>query len=101
LTDLKCEIYQHAKAHQQSAPGRKAHIDVKINEALKAEHLSPGAKVSVDHFESRLLGRTQDSYGKKLSDKYKGGAIFVDHASGYIHVENQLGFSAVETIRAK
>jgi hypothetical protein len=57
--------------------------------------------VSVDHFESRVLGRTKDSYGKATSDKYKGGAIFVDHATGYLHVEHQLGFSAVETIRAK
>ena len=25
----------------------------------------------------------------------------MDHASGYLHVENQLGFSAYETIRSK
>jgi hypothetical protein len=72
-----------------------------IDGSLKAEHLSPGAKVSVNHFESRLLGRTQELYGKELSDKYKGGAIFIDHASKYLHVEHQLGFSAVQTIQAK
>ena len=55
----------------------------------------------MDHFESRLLGRTVDLFGKPLSDKYKGGCIFVDHGTGYLHVEHQLGFSAVETIRAK
>mgnify|MGYP001362369755 FL=1 len=27
--------------------------------------------------------------------------IFVDHMSSYLHVEHQLGFSAVESIRAK
>jgi hypothetical protein len=27
--------------------------------------------------------------------------MFVDHATGYMHVEHQVGFSAVETIRAK
>jgi hypothetical protein len=32
----------------------------------------------------------------------KGGAcIFVDHTSGFIHVERQLGYSASETLRAK
>jgi hypothetical protein len=30
-----------------------------------------------------------------------GGCIFVDHGSEYVNVQNQLGFSAVETIRAK
>jgi hypothetical protein len=48
-----------------------------------------------------LKGRTYDSYGKPTSDQYVGGCIFVDHASGYIHIEHQLGFSAVETIQAK
>ena len=69
--------------------------------ALKVEHLKPGAQVSVDHFESRLLGRKFDSYGKASSSTYKGGCIFVDHCSGYMHVEHQLGFSAVESVRAK
>ena len=46
----------------------------------------------MDHFESRLLGRTFDSYGKASLATYKGGCIFVDHCSG---------FSAVETVRAK
>jgi hypothetical protein len=69
FTDLKCEICQYAKAHQQPAPGRKLNTNVKIDGSLKAEHLSPGAKVPVDHFESRLLGRMQDLYGKELSEK--------------------------------
>jgi hypothetical protein len=30
-----------------------------------------------------------------------GGYLFVEHASGMIHCEHQVGFSAVETIRAK
>ncbi len=57
--------------------------------------------VSVDHFESRLIGRTFDSHGKALSATYKGGCIFVDRCSEYLHVEHQLGFYAVETVRAK
>ena len=32
---------------------------------------------------------------------FKGGCIFVDHASGFVHIELQVGFLAVETIRAK
>jgi hypothetical protein len=69
--------------------------------ALKSEQLGPGVCMSVDHFESRLLGRTVDLFGKPSSDKYKGGCIFVDHSNGYQHVEHQLGFSAIDTIWAK
>jgi hypothetical protein len=69
--------------------------------ALKDGHLVPGARVSVDHFESKMLGHTFDSFGKSSSSKFKGGCIFVYHAALYVHVEHQVGFSAVETIRAK
>jgi hypothetical protein len=55
----------------------------------------------MDHFESRLRGRTFDSYGKATSNQYIRGCLFVDHSSTYVHIEHQLGFSAVETIRAK
>ena len=101
IVDMRCEICEYAKAHRR--PRRHATLtpnDVRDG-ALKANHLKPGAHVSVDHFESSLLGRTFDSYGKASSATYKGGCLFVDHCSGYLHVEHQLGFSAVETVRAK
>ena len=63
--------------------------------------MKPGAHVSVDHFESRVLGRTFDSFGNVSSDAYKGGCLFVDHASDSLHVEYQLRFSAVETFCAE
>ena len=43
---------------------------------LKINDLRPGTTVSVDHFESRLKGRTFDSFGKATSDQYIGGCIF-------------------------
>jgi hypothetical protein len=101
IADMRCEICEYAKAHRR--PRRHATLtpnDVRDG-ALKANHLKPGAQVSVDHFESSLLGRTFDSYGKASSATYKGGCLFVDHCSGYLHAEHQLGFSAVETVRAK
>ena len=55
----------------------------------------------MDHYESRLKGRSYTSFGKATSEQYVGGCIFVDHMSSYIHVGNQLGFSSSETIRAK
>ena len=101
MRTLKCETCEYAKGHRRA---KKSTTAVPVPDhvgTLKIDHLKPGAQVSVDHFESRLLGRTFDSYGKASSQTYKGGCIFVDHGSGFMHVEHQLGFSAVETIRAK
>jgi hypothetical protein len=98
---LKCMICEFAKGHRRAKKATHAIPNDQRTGALKAEDLKPGVRVSVDHFESRLLGRTFDSYGKASSTTYKGGCIFVDHSTGYLHVEAQLGFSAVETIRAK
>jgi len=69
--------------------------------SIRKDHLRAGAAVSVDHFESRLKGRTFSSFGTATSQTYVGGCIFVDHMSGYIHIGHQLGFSASETIRVK
>jgi hypothetical protein len=97
----KCSVCEFAKAKRRP---RKSERQTKIPErdgSFKAGHLRPGARVSVDHFESRLRGRTFDSYGKATSDQYFGGCLFVDHSSTYVHIEHQLVFSAVEIIRAK
>jgi Reverse transcriptase (RNA-dependent DNA polymerase) len=110
LYSLKCAICEYAKGHRRSVHPRQHQPTKRLSQpveldttvgALKIGHLKPGAEVSVDHFESRILGRTFDSYGKVTSETYKGGCIFADHGSGFIHVEMQLGFSGVETIRAK
>ncbi len=97
----RCAICEYAKGHRRATKGNIHTPNPSRVGSLKVDDLQVGATVSVDHFESRLKGRTFDSYGKATSDKYIGGCIFVDHASGYVHVEFQLGFSAIETIRAK
>jgi hypothetical protein len=101
LQPMKCSICEFAKGHWRAKKGSTAVPNDQRLGVLKVEHLKPGIQVSVDHFESRLLGRTFDSYGKASSSTYKGGCIFVDHCSGFLHVEHQLGFFAVETVRAK
>jgi hypothetical protein len=96
----KCHVCQLAKQSRRSQKSTLHMVVPERDGALKDGHLVPGAKVSVDQFESRLLGRTFDSFGKSSSAKFKGRCIFVDHAASYVHVEHQVGFSAVETIRA-
>jgi hypothetical protein len=97
----RCAICEYAKGHVRSTSGNKRVVNDVSDGALKVNCLHPGAQVSADHFESRLKGRTYSSFGKTTSDQFVGGCIFVDHMSGYVHVEHQLGFSSSETIRAK
>ena len=89
---LKCETCEYAKGHRRAKQSTTAVPVADHVGALKVDHLKSVANVSVDHFESRLLGWTFDSYGKAYSEMYKGCCIFVNHGSGYMHVEHQLGF---------
>jgi hypothetical protein len=97
----KCAICEYAKGHARSTSGNQQSTNPVTDGTLKDGNLRPGNRVSADHFESRLKGRTYSSFGRTTSDQYVGGCIFVDHMSGYLHVEHQLGFSSSETIRAK
>ena len=55
----------------------------------------------IDHFECHSKGRLFSGYGKNDDDqKFCGGALFVDHASGYVHVEFQRGHSSHETVES-
>jgi hypothetical protein len=93
---------QYAKAHHRATHRSRTTVNPERDGSQTADHFGLGKRVSVDHFESRLLGRTFDSFGKASSNQYKGGCIFMDRGSGYlVHVEHQLGFSSIETIRAK
>jgi hypothetical protein len=91
----ECIVFQLAKKSRRSRKSTLHMVVPERNGALKDGHLVPGVRVSVDHFESILLGCTFDSFGKSSSAKFKGGCIFVDHAASYVHVEHQVGFSAV------
>jgi hypothetical protein len=97
----RCPICEFAKSKRCPKNAQRTTTTAERDGSVKKDNLRAGAEVSVDHFESRLLGRTYDSYGKPTSAQYVGGCIFVYHGYGYIQVMNQVGFSAVETIRAK
>lgn len=55
----------------------------------------------MDHFDSCLKGCTFTSFGGETANLYRGGCVFDDHMSGYLHNELQLEFNATETICAK
>lgn len=99
----KCAACQYGKQHRRPIPGTtpssvirdRAHI-------LKADNLHPGQRVSVDHFVCSTRGRLTTSAGRtKSDDMFSGGCLFVDHASGYVHVEMQVNLNSHETLKAK
>jgi len=95
-----CEICEFAKACHRPKQSLILTKRVTHNGSLKIGDLRPGSTIFVDHFESRM-GRTLNSYGGPSADKFVGGCIFVDHESGFLHVEHQVGFYAGEIIQAK
>ena len=65
-------------------------------------NLHPGQEVSVDHFVCSTKGRLFTSKGKSRDeDMYCGGALFIDHASGFIHTVPQTSLSSHFTLMAK
>ena len=71
----------YTKAYRQSSKGAKQSVRETADGAIHDGHLKAGNLVSADHFESRLKGRTYDSYGGVSSEKYVGRYIFVDSVS--------------------
>ena len=97
-----CAACQYGKQRRRTAPGTRHEAVRDRQGALKKDDLFPGQKVSVDHFVCSTRGRLQHTFGKEdPKQQYTGGAIFVDHASGYIFVAEQVHLNTHETIESK
>jgi hypothetical protein len=56
----------------------------------------------MDHYESLVRGRLSHTQGREpWCDRYVGGTIFVDHASGYVRMYHQSTLTAKATICSK
>ena len=98
----KCAACLFGKQTTRPAPGKTTTIVQDRAGVLRAGNLFPGTEVSVDHFISSIRGRLFSGYNKGSEEqRYCGGCIFVDHSSGYIHIEFQNSLSSHETLRAK
>ena len=96
----KCAACQFGKQVRKTTPGKRT-TTVPAGKISK-DSLFPGQEVSVDHFVCSTKGRLWTSRGKsKSEDLYHGGALFVDQASKYIHVENQVSLSTHATLISK
>lgn len=97
----KCASCQYSKMKSRSAPGHQSVPDLSGGNLTKGD-LFPGERVSVDHFISGAEGRLYESKGRTDKEKmYHGGCIFVDHATGFVHVEHQVKLTTHETLLSK
>ena len=96
---IACELSRATKRN----PGVTTQSAAKEKEGiLTAEQYKPGNFVSMDQCISKTPGCLPTGYGREGPDnRYYGGAIFNDAASGIIHVENQVSMGADETIASK
>ena len=96
----KCMACQLAK--QTKSPDGVKKMTINKTGSLIKDNLRPGGMVSTDQFVSKLPGRLPNTYGKESDiEKYIGGTVFIDEASGYFSVHNQVSLGAQETVRAK
>ena len=102
---MLCGSCQFGKAKRKSHRPKREKRGSSINaleKILSKEVLIPGQKVSMDHFIVSTPGRLFSSRGSESTDRmFKGGVIFVDHASGFVWVEPVVNFTAGEALRAK
>ena len=98
----KCSSCQYGKAKRRPTGATETKPIFEKEGVLKKEDLFPGQRVSIDHFICTKKGRLYESKGQsKETEMYAGGMIFVDHASGFIHIEFVATLTASETIAAK
>ena len=97
-----CTACQYAKQRRTTEPGKTTSTVPETVGIQSANNLFPGQEISVDHFQCNPLGRLINTYGKEATDKkYRGGCIFVDHASRWIHVELQSRLNSHQTLQGK
>ncbi len=96
----KCAACQFGRQQCNPTAGSKTK---KENEgALSKNKLQPGDLVFSDQYESRVPGRIFNARGTKInSEKYCGGTLFCDAATGLISVHHQISLTAMETIESK
>jgi len=97
-----CASCQFGKAKRKPSPGKQSTVDTEKDGGLKKDNLLAGQRVSVDHFICSTKGRLYTSYGHSSPEKmYTGGCLFVDHATGHVHVEHQISMHTHETLKSK
>ena len=95
----KCSTCLLAKAKKRPTSGRK---EQSLSPNPTNANLEPGELICSDQYESSVKGRKERTYGKeKDCDKYIGGTIFCDVASGLIFTSHQVSLRVGDTLKSK
>jgi len=97
-----CTSCELARAKRRSTKVSKK-VDIEEKQGILAcEKYEVGDFVSMDQYISKTPGRLPTGFGREQpQNRYNGGTIFNDAASGAIWVENQVSLGAFETIMSK
>jgi hypothetical protein len=88
--------------HRQPTEATRIEVRPESDGRLSEGQLQPGDLVHADQYVCKLKGRLQTSRGKeKDAEMYTGGTIYVDSASGFVYVQNQVSLGVIETLRGK
>ena len=98
----KCPSCELARAKKRNPKVVKQEA-IKEKEAILAwDKYQAGDFVSMDQFVVKTPGRQLEGYGREgENNRYHGGTIFNDAATGIIWVENQITLGAGDTLIAK
>jgi hypothetical protein len=98
----KCQDCELARAKRRNPKVMKQQAIKEKEGILSAGAMEPGDLVSMDQFVSKTGGRLLTGFGRERDgNRYHGGTIFNDAASGVIRVESQVSLGATETIGSK
>ena len=101
-TKCQCSACNFAKQTRRPKETIRQELKKEKDGNLKKNQLRVGGMVSSDQFISSVPGRLPNTYGRETdSQKYVGGTVFIDEASGFTFLENQVSVNANETIKAK
>ena len=101
-TRPQCLACHAAKAHRRSNEAKHSTMDKDHEGSLTTSRLQPGDQIHVDNYESSVRGRRTHTYGKERHhERYCGGTIFYDAASGLVKVYHQTSLDADSTLVSK
>ena len=99
--DVICPACQLSRHHRKTPTSHRTTVDRNQQMELERDHIKPGDKISMDQYSTSTPGRLLHNRDGSRSLKYVGGTLFVDHASGYIHIHNQVSMRAGNTLVGK
>jgi hypothetical protein len=98
----QCASCTYAKQVRRPTGSTRTEARPEAVGGITHDHLEPGDEIAVDQFEVTKRGRLFKSGGReKDPDKFCGGTLFVDVATGFTKVYFQVSLGASDTIRSK